>query len=80
MVTLCIAGGKKDKLRPGDILGALTGEAGFAGTDVGKISVTEFQSWVALRREIADRALRKLANANIKGRRFKMRLVGEENQ
>ena len=39
MVTLCIAGGKKDKLRPGDLLGALTGDVGLQGSQVGKINV-----------------------------------------
>ncbi len=38
MATLCIAAGRKDKLRPGDILGALTGIGGLSGDQVGKIS------------------------------------------
>ncbi|MGL4605616.1 MAG: DbpA RNA binding domain-containing protein, partial [Iodobacter sp.] len=38
MVTLCIMGGKKDKLRPGDLLGALTGDAGLSKEQVGKIN------------------------------------------
>jgi ATP-independent RNA helicase DbpA len=83
MVTLIIAGGKKDKLRPGDVLGALTGDAGLAKEQVGKINVTEFQTYVALAREVADNAYRKL-NAgnklgpdfgNFKGRSFKMRFL-----
>lgn len=83
MVTLIIAGGKKDKLRPGDVLGALTGDAGLVKEQVGKINVTEFQTYVALAREVADNAYRKL-NAgnklgpdfgNFKGRSFKMRFL-----
>jgi ATP-independent RNA helicase DbpA len=83
MVTLIIAGGKKDKLRPGDVLGALTGDAGLLKEQVGKINVTEFQTYVALAREVADNAYRKL-NAgnklgpdfgNFKGRSFKMRFL-----
>ncbi len=77
MVTLNIAGGKKDKLRPGDLLGALTKDAGFAASDVGKISVFEFHTYVGLRQEIAQQALRKLSRGNIKGKNFKMRLIGE---
>lgn len=77
MITLCIAGGKKDKLRPGDLLGALTGDAGLTAGDVGKISVFEFQTYVALKREIAEKALRKLLHSNIKGKRFKMRFIEE---
>ncbi|BAK76616.1 ATP-dependent RNA helicase DbpA [Pseudogulbenkiania sp. NH8B] len=76
MVTLCIAAGRKDKVRPGDILGALTGEAGIAGQQVGKISVFEFSSYVALDRHIAQQAFSRLAEGRIKGRSFKMRFVG----
>jgi ATP-independent RNA helicase DbpA len=83
MVTLCIAGGKKAKLRPGDLLGALTGDAGLTREQVGKINVTEFTSYVALDRHVAEQAYARLnaGNAlgpdfgNIKGRSFKMRFL-----
>ncbi|WP_025918278.1 ATP-dependent RNA helicase DbpA [Herminiimonas sp. CN] len=75
MVTLCIMGGKKDKLRPGDLLGALCGEVGLTKDQVGKINVSEFMTYVALDREIADKALAKLSSGNIKGRQFKMRFI-----
>ena len=75
MVTLCIMGGKKDKLRPGDLLGALTGDAGLSKEQVGKINVFEFMAYVALDRRIAERAVSKLSTCNIKGRSFKMRLI-----
>jgi ATP-independent RNA helicase DbpA len=83
MVTLCISGGKKAKLRPGDLLGALTGDAGLTREQVGKINIGEFNSYVALDRHIAQHAFERL-NAgnplgpdfgNIKGRSFKMRFV-----
>jgi ATP-dependent RNA helicase DbpA len=75
MVTLCIMGGKKDKLRPGDLLGALTGDAGLTREQVGKINVFEFMTYVALDRRIADKAFARLSIGNIKGRNFKMRLI-----
>lgn len=75
MVTLCIMGGKKDKLRPGDLLGALTGDAGLSKEQVGKINVFEFMTYVALDRRIADQAFARLSDGNIKGRNFKMRFV-----
>ncbi|MEO6351479.1 MAG: ATP-dependent RNA helicase DbpA [Oxalobacteraceae bacterium] len=75
MVTLCIMGGKKDKLRPGDLLGALCGDVGLTKDQVGKINVSEFMTYVALDRKIADHALAKLSNGNIKGRQFKMRFI-----
>ena len=77
MVTLCIQGGKKDKLRPGDLLGALTGDGGLAFEQVGKINITEFNAYVALDRKIAKQAFSRLSNSNIKGRRFRMRYLEE---
>ncbi|HVY37095.1 MAG TPA: ATP-dependent RNA helicase DbpA [Polyangia bacterium] len=72
MVTLYISGGRKDKLRPGDILGALTGEAGgLPGTDVGKIEIHERFSYVAVARASARRAIERLAAGRIKGKKFK---------
>ncbi|RRJ83002.1 ATP-dependent RNA helicase DbpA [Aestuariirhabdus litorea] len=75
MVTLCIAGGRKDKVRPGDILGALTGEAGIDSSEVGKINILDRVAFVAIRRNSANRALGRLINGKIKGRRFKVRIV-----
>ena len=83
MLTLCIAGGKKDKLRPGDLLGALTGDAGLLKEQVGKINILEFNSYVALDRRVAQDAFDRLNGGNplgvdfgtIKGRNFKMRFL-----
>ena len=75
MQCLCIFGGKKDKLRPGDLLGALTGDVGLSKAQVGKIQVFEFSTYVALQRDVAKAALDKLSAGKIKGRQFKMRLI-----
>jgi ATP-independent RNA helicase DbpA len=73
MVTLCIEGGRKNKMRPGDILGALTGEAGIPGSVVGKINIFDFHTYVAIRRPSAKLALERLSANKIKGRFFKVR-------
>jgi len=73
MVTLCIDGGRKNKVRPGDILGALTGDAGIAGDKVGKIDIFDRISCVAIERTMADKALQQLSRGKIKGRYFKAR-------
>lgn len=75
MVTLVIDGGKKDKLRPGDVLGALTGELGIDGSEVGKIDISHFATCIAIKRESAKLALKALENGKIKGRQFKIRRV-----
>ena len=72
-VTLCINGGRKQKLRAGDLLGALTGEAGIDGKNVGKITVTDYSTYVAIDRDVAALALGRLLNGKIKGRKFKVR-------
>ena len=75
MVTLCIDGGKKNKIRPGDLLGALTGEAGFSADQIGKIDISPFHSYVAVNREIGKAALKRLMDGKVKGRKVKVRLL-----
>ena len=75
MVTLCIDGGRRNKLRPGDILGALTGENGIAGSEVGKIDVLELHSYVAIVRSSIELALACLGKNKIKGRFYKVRKI-----
>ncbi|MEQ6917068.1 ATP-dependent RNA helicase DbpA [Halomonas aquatica] len=75
MTTLELGGGKKQKLRPGDILGALTGEGGIAGDQVGKIKVLANSAYVAVRRDVARAALDQLGNGKLKGRSFRARRI-----
>ncbi len=77
METLQILGGRKEKIRPGDVLGALTGEAGFSAAQIGKINVTEFSTYVAVERSIARTAVRKLSAGKVKGKKVKVRLLNE---
>ena len=78
MVTLLILGGRKEKIRPGDVLGALTGEAGFSKEQVGKINVTDTSTYVAVARSIAKDALRKLSAGSIKGKKVKVHLLSDK--
>ena len=77
MATLQIVGGRKEKIRAGDVLGALTGEAGFTREQVGKINVNEFSTYVAVERSIAKQAVAKLSSGRVKGRSVKVRLMEE---
>ena len=77
MVTLQILGGRKEKIRPGDVLGALTKDAGFTKEQIGKINVTEFSTYVAVERKIAREALRKLNEGTVKGKRVKVYFLHE---
>ncbi|KAF0200387.1 MAG: ATP-independent RNA [Gallionellaceae bacterium] len=75
MVTLQILGGRKEKIRPGDVLGALTGEAGFTREQVGKITVTDQYTYVAVVRNVAREAVRKLSAGKVKGKMVKVRAL-----
>ncbi|RTL32822.1 MAG: ATP-dependent RNA helicase DbpA [Burkholderiales bacterium] len=75
MVTVQILGGRKEKIRPGDVLGALTKDLGLDGALIGKINVNEFSTYVAVDRSIADQALRGLQKGKVKGKSVKARLL-----
>jgi len=78
MATLLILGGRKEKIRPGDVLGALTGEAGFSKEQIGKIKVTDTATYVAVERGIAKEALRKLSAGTVKGKKVKVHLLRDQ--
>ncbi len=76
MVTLQILGGRKEKIRPGDVLGALTGtDGGYTREQIGKINVTEFTTFVAVERAIATEAMRRLNAGKVKGKSVKVRMA-----
>ena len=75
MRTLQILGGRKEKIRAGDVLGALTKDLGFAAAQVGKINVNEFSTYVAVSADIASQAERQLNAGRVKGKSVKVRLL-----
>jgi ATP-independent RNA helicase DbpA len=73
MISICIDGGKKQKIRAGDVLGALTAGAGLDAKDIGKIDVNDFHTYVAIERTQVNKALAGLQNGKIKGKNFRAR-------
>ena len=73
MVTLCISAGRKNKVRAGDILGALTKNTNLPGKKIGKIDIFDIVSYVAVEQGIAKQALKILTEGRIKGRKFRVR-------
>lgn len=73
MVTLCINGGRKNKVRAGDILGALTANTSLSGKQIGKIDISDYHAHVAVEHPVAKQALKILAEGKIKGHRFRVR-------
>jgi ATP-independent RNA helicase DbpA len=77
MVTLHIQGGRKEKIRAGDVLGALTADLGYSREQVGKIDVNEFSTYVALDRAIGHDVARRLNDGRIKGKSVKARVLDD---
>ncbi len=75
MNTIFIDAGRKQKLRPGDILGALTGDIGLNAEHVGKIEVLDHQSYVAIKSDFAQIAFQKLRDGRIKAQKFYVKLL-----
>lgn len=73
MVTLFVNGGRKEKLRAGDLLGALTASGEISGAQIGKITLFDKIAYVAVEQQIAKLALTILADGKIKGRKFRVR-------
>lgn len=75
MVTLCLAAGKRDKIRPGDILGALTKEGGLAGDVIGKIDIGALYSYVAIHHKYVEKAYQHFKNGKLKGRKVNVKII-----
>lgn len=75
MATLVIDGGKKAKMRPGDVLGAMTGDMGLNGADIGKITVHPAHVYVAVRQSVARQAWKQLQSGKIKGKSCRVMLL-----
>jgi len=75
MGTLQIEGGRKAKIRPGDVLGALTGDAGLQGSQIGKIDIQDHYAYVAIERTAVRTALNYFSNGKLKGRSVRARRV-----
>ncbi|OEF30137.1 ATP-dependent RNA helicase DbpA [Vibrio rumoiensis] len=76
MDTIQIDGGKKQKVRAGDILGALTGgDNGVDGKRVGKIHLFDMRAYVAVEKGIVKQALKKISNGKMKGKTFRARIL-----
>ncbi|MBE3651754.1 ATP-dependent RNA helicase DbpA [Vibrio navarrensis] len=75
MRTIQILGGKKEKVRAGDILGSLTKEAGIDGKLIGKINILPMVSYVAVDNSVVKQAEQQLQNGKMKGRNFRARIM-----
>lgn len=68
--TLCLNGGKKTKLRAGDILGTFCKEIGIDNKMIGKITITDTKSYIALHHTVIDKVFKALKNVKIKKKKY----------
>ena len=68
--TLGINGGKKTKLRAGDILGTLCKEIGIDNAMIGKITITDTLSYVALHHTVIDKVYKAFKKVKIKKKKY----------
>jgi ATP-dependent RNA helicase DeaD len=72
-VRVFVTAGRKDKLRAADLVGALVNGVGLAKDDLGRIDLRDAFSLVEVRAQEADRAIRGLTGATIRGKRIAAR-------
>jgi len=72
VATLCIDGGKKKKVRAGDILGTLCKDIGIDNKDIGKINVYQRNSYVAIKKSVIEKAFKGLKKGKIKGKNLRV--------
>lgn len=78
MATLNVRLGKRQKFRAGNLLGALTGENGLKGGQVGKINICDNWTYVAVASDSVDFALKVLGNETWKERSIKAWLLKDD--
>lgn len=71
-VHLFMTAGSRDGVGPGDILGAITGEAGVSGEEVGKIEIRESHTTVEVATGVAARVIEALNGRTLKGRSLRV--------
>ncbi len=75
MTTLMLDSGKKNKIRPGDLLGALTKDAGITGSKIGKINIYDMFSYIAVESDVANTALNHFRHGKVKSKKIKARII-----
>jgi ATP-independent RNA helicase DbpA len=74
VTTIQISGGRKNKLRPGDLLGALTAQGGIPGDAVGSIDLFDSYAYIAIKNAHVQQAQKQLNDRPIKGRKYRARV------
>ena len=75
MMTIQLIGGRKEKIRAGDVMGAMCADFGYTREQIGKISVNDFSTYVAVDRRIAAEACAKLNAGRVKGKSVRARVL-----
>jgi ATP-dependent RNA helicase DeaD len=69
--------GRRDGIRPSDLVGAITGEAPIGGDRIGRIEIRDTFTSVEVAASVADKVIKSLATATIRGRPANVRVFRE---
>jgi ATP-dependent RNA helicase DeaD len=77
-VRLSMAVGKKDGIRPADVVGSIANEAGITGREIGPIDIRDEITYVSIPLRLRDDVIAKLAGAKFRGRPVSLKVAGAE--
>jgi ATP-dependent RNA helicase DeaD len=77
-VRLSMAVGKKDGIRPADVVGSIANEADISGREIGPIDIRDEITYVSIPLRLRDDVIAKLAGAKFRGRPVNLKVAGAE--
>ncbi|MGV3556757.1 DEAD/DEAH box helicase [Larkinella arboricola] len=75
MTRLYVSVGRRDFIRPGDIVGAIAGEANIPGSSIGHIDIFDKHTYVDVPRDVANRVVDAMEGNTIKGKRVQIEIA-----
>lgn len=75
MTRLSVSIGRRDYVRPGDLVGAIAGESGIPGSSIGSIDIFDKHTFVDVPNDVAGRVIQAMDGNNIKGRQVNVEIA-----
>ncbi len=75
MTRLSVSIGRRDYVRPGDLVGAIAGESGIPGSSIGSIDIFDKHTFVDVPNDVANRVIQAMDGNNIKGRQVNVEVA-----
>ena len=78
MARLFLNVGKDQKIKPGDVLGAIAGESGISGRMIGSIDMYDKYTFVEVPEDCAQEVLHCMKNVKIRGKNIRMEMANDK--